>query len=112
VLSKLLRSHLRPYKSVLILIVVLQAVQTTAALALPTINARIIDNGVLHRVGMRVVPDQGYIYTWGAIMVAFAFIQSNEQYSRIFGHFAASTLSPKKSAILRISPGMSRFKSA
>ena len=64
-LSKLLRSHLRPYKSVLILIVVLQAVQTTAALALPTINARIIDNGVLPG-------DTHYIYTWGAIMLAFA----------------------------------------
>jgi len=68
VLSKLLRSHLRPYKSVLILIVVLQAVQTTAALALPTINARIIDNGVLPG-------DTHYIYTWGAIMLAFAIVQ-------------------------------------
>ena len=67
-LSKLLRSHLRPYKSVLILIVVLQAVQTTAALALPTINARIIDNGVLPG-------DTHYIYTWGAIMLAFAIVQ-------------------------------------
>jgi ATP-binding cassette subfamily B protein len=68
VLSKLLRSHLRPYKRLLVLIVVLQAVQTTAALALPTINARIIDNGVLPG-------DTHYIYTWGAIMLAFAIVQ-------------------------------------
>jgi ATP-binding cassette subfamily B protein len=68
VLSALLRSHLRPYKRLLILIVVLQAVQTTAALALPTINARIIDNGVLPG-------DTHYIYTWGAIMLAFAVVQ-------------------------------------
>jgi ATP-binding cassette, subfamily B, multidrug efflux pump len=68
VLSKLLRSHLRPYKRLLILIVVLQAVQTSAALTLPTINARIIDNGVL-------TGDTHYIYTWGAVMLGFAVIQ-------------------------------------
>jgi ATP-binding cassette subfamily B protein len=47
VLSKLLRSHLGPYSKVLWTIVVLQTVQTSAALTLPTINARIIDKGVL-----------------------------------------------------------------
>jgi ATP-binding cassette subfamily B protein len=67
-LSKLLRSHLRPYKRLLLVIVVLQAVQTSAALTLPTINARIIDNGVLPG-------DTHYIYTWGAIMLVFAIIQ-------------------------------------
>src|SRR5579862_3026632 len=55
VLKKLLRSHLSPYKSALLLIVFLQTVQTTAALTLPTINASIIDKGVLAR-------NQGYIY--------------------------------------------------
>jgi len=50
------------------LIVVLQTVQTSAALTLPTINARIIDNGVLPG-------NIGYIYTWGTIMVFFAFVQ-------------------------------------
>jgi ATP-binding cassette subfamily B protein len=68
VLSKLLRSHLRPYKQLLLVVVVLQAVQTSAALTLPTINARIIDNGVLPG-------DTHYIYTWGAIMLVFAVIQ-------------------------------------
>jgi ATP-binding cassette subfamily B protein len=75
----LLRDHLRPYKKTLWLIVLLQTVQTTAALTLPTINASIIDNGVLHHVGIpphvRIVPDQGYIFTWGGIMLVFAFIQ-------------------------------------
>ncbi|HEY1739118.1 MAG TPA: ABC transporter permease, partial [Acidimicrobiia bacterium] len=78
-LRRLLVDHLRPYKRTLWLIVLLQTVQTTAALTLPTINASIIDNGVLHHVGVaphiRIVPDQGYIYTWGGIMLVFAFIQ-------------------------------------
>ncbi len=67
-LRKLLRSHLRPYGRLLGLIVVLQAVQTSAALTLPTINARIIDNGVLPG-------DTHYIYTRGAVMLVFAVIQ-------------------------------------
>jgi len=68
VLRRLLKSHLAPYKNVLWLIVVLQTVQTTAALMLPTINANIIDKGVL-------LKNQGYIYTWGSVMVFFAFVQ-------------------------------------
>ena len=46
-LIRLLRSHLRPYKRLLIAVVCLQAVQTVATLTLPTLNARIIDNGIL-----------------------------------------------------------------
>jgi ATP-binding cassette subfamily B protein len=51
-----------------VLIVVLQTVQTSAALTLPTLNARIIDNGVLPG-------DTHYIYRWGAVMLAFAIVQ-------------------------------------
>jgi ABC-type multidrug transport system, ATPase and permease components len=68
VLTRLLRSHLGPYRNVLLLIVALQTVQTSAALTLPTINARIIDNGV-------IPGNVSYIYTWGAVMLGFAFIQ-------------------------------------
>ena len=46
-LVKLLREKLRPYKRQIYLVIALQAVQTTAALLLPTLNARIIDDGVL-----------------------------------------------------------------
>ena len=46
-LTKLLRTHLRPYRRLIVLIVVLQTVQTAAALTLPGLNADIIDNGVL-----------------------------------------------------------------
>jgi ATP-binding cassette subfamily B multidrug efflux pump len=68
VLKRLLRSHLSPYRRALWLIVVLQTVQTSAALTLPTINARIIDKGV-------IAGNTHYIYTWGAIMLGFALVQ-------------------------------------
>lgn len=48
--------------------VVLQGVQTTASLVLPTLNARIIDNGILRH-------DQSYIRSTGAVMVAFSLAQ-------------------------------------
>ena len=67
-LTRLLRSHLGPYRRALWLIVVLQIVQTSAALTLPTINARIIDKGV-------IPGNTHYIYTWGAVMLFFAFVQ-------------------------------------
>jgi ATP-binding cassette subfamily B protein len=68
VLIRLLRAQLRPYRNMLLLVVVLQTVQTTAALTLPTINARIIDKGVLPG-------DVGFIRSEGAVMVVFALIQ-------------------------------------
>ena len=67
-LIRLLRSHLAPYRNTLLLIVVLQTVQTSAALTLPTITARIIDNGV-------IPGNVAYIWTWGAVMVGVALIQ-------------------------------------
>ena len=70
-LMRLLRSHLRPYGKTLLLIVALQTVQTTAALTLPTVTARIIDDGVL----AQPKPDIGFIHTWGGLMVVVAFVQ-------------------------------------
>jgi ATP-binding cassette subfamily B multidrug efflux pump len=74
-LMRLLRSHLRPYRRSLLAIVALQTVQTSAALTLPTITARIIDNGVLARPGGVLKPNIGYIHTWGAVMVLVALVQ-------------------------------------
>jgi ATP-binding cassette subfamily B protein len=68
VLIRLLRTHLRPYKRTLALVVVLQAIQTAAALTLPTLNADIIDKGVLSG-------DNAYIRSGGARMLVFALIQ-------------------------------------
>jgi ATP-binding cassette subfamily B protein len=68
VLIRLLRAHLRPYKRPIGIIVLLQLIQTIAALYLPTLNADIIDKGV-------VLGDTGYIYRTGGIMIAVTFVQ-------------------------------------
>jgi len=67
-LKRLLISHLGPYRKLLAVVVVLQAVQTFATLTLPTLNANIIDNGVL-------AGDNGYIYRTGLMMLGFSAIQ-------------------------------------
>ncbi|WP_200302428.1 ABC transporter ATP-binding protein [Streptomyces adelaidensis] len=67
-LIRLLRSHLRPYKKPIVLLVLLQFVQTCATLYLPTLNADIIDNGV-------VEGDTGYILSFGALMIGISLVQ-------------------------------------
>jgi ATP-binding cassette subfamily B multidrug efflux pump len=68
-LRRLLRTHLvAPYARLLWLVAILSAVQTFAALTLPTLNADIIDKGVL-------VGDKGTIYRLGAWMLLFTFVQ-------------------------------------
>ncbi|SDY95724.1 ATP-binding cassette, subfamily B [Amycolatopsis xylanica] len=67
-LIKLMRSFLRPYRKDLSLVVALQLVQTLAILYLPTLNADIIDNGV-------VKGDMGYILRVGGVMLAGTLIQ-------------------------------------
>jgi ATP-binding cassette subfamily B protein len=68
VLIRLLRTHLSPYKKPIALLVVLQLLQTSATLYLPTLNADIIDNGV-------VKGDTGYILGYGGFMLAVAVVQ-------------------------------------
>ncbi|MDX3849448.1 ABC transporter ATP-binding protein [Streptomyces sp. AK02-01A] len=67
-LLRLLRAHLAPYKRPIALLVVLQLLQTAATLYLPTLNADIIDNGV-------VKGDTGYILEFGGIMIAASVLQ-------------------------------------
>ncbi|MCP4224570.1 MAG: ABC transporter ATP-binding protein, partial [Actinomycetia bacterium] len=67
-LRRLLLSHLGPFRKTLYIAFALQAVQTFASLTLPSLNADIIDNGVL-------LGDNGYIWRTGAIMAAFTLIQ-------------------------------------
>ena len=67
-LRQLLRSHLGPYRAVLLAVVVLQAIQTTATLILPSLNADIIDKGVL-------TGDNGYIWRVGGVMLAISLVQ-------------------------------------
>jgi ATP-binding cassette subfamily B multidrug efflux pump len=67
-LSHLIRTHLRPYKKQLLIVLALQIVQTAATLVLPTLNADIIDKGV-------VPGDDGYVRRLGAVMLAVAVVQ-------------------------------------
>lgn len=67
-LRKLLISHLGPYKKTLGAVVVLQIIQTTAALTLPAINADIIDKGVLQG-------DNDYIRSLGVVMMIITVVQ-------------------------------------
>ncbi|MGW4950283.1 ABC transporter ATP-binding protein [Streptomyces parvulus] len=67
-LIRLLRTYLRPYKKPIALLVALQFLQTCASLYLPTLNADIIDNGV-------VKGDSGYILGYGAVMIGISLAQ-------------------------------------
>ncbi|GAB2326838.1 ABC transporter ATP-binding protein [Streptomyces variabilis] len=68
VLIRLLRDRLRPCKRSLALLVLLQFLQTCATLYLPTLNADIIDNGV-------VQGDTGYILGHGGLMIGISLAQ-------------------------------------
>jgi len=68
VLIRLLREYLRPYRRDLSFVIVLQLVQTLATLYLPTLNADIIDNGVISG-------NIGYIMRTGGLMLAVTFVQ-------------------------------------
>jgi ATP-binding cassette subfamily B multidrug efflux pump len=68
VLIGLLRTHLRPYRQPLMAVVALQLVATMASLYLPTLNADIIDQGV-------ITGDTGYILTTGAWMLLVTMVQ-------------------------------------
>ncbi|NUR73737.1 MAG: ABC transporter ATP-binding protein [Hamadaea sp.] len=67
-LVRLLRKHLRPYRGAIALVVLLQFISTLATLYLPTLNADIIDDGV-------VTGDTGYIIKIGGVMLGVTLIQ-------------------------------------
>ena len=65
---RLLRDQLARYRGVLIAVVVFQTIQTIATLYLPSLNADIIDKGVL-------TGDTAYIWRTGAVMLAVTLVQ-------------------------------------
>ncbi|HET6151384.1 MAG TPA: ABC transporter ATP-binding protein [Marmoricola sp.] len=67
-LTRLIRTHLAPYKSAIAIVVALQFVSTGAMLYLPSLNADIIDNGVING-------DTGYIVRHGGLMLAISLLQ-------------------------------------
>ena len=67
-LLRLLRSHLGPYRWWVVVLLVLQLVSTMASLYLPSLNGRIIDEGVA--LGLT-----GPILRLGGLMLAFSLVQ-------------------------------------
>jgi ATP-binding cassette, subfamily B, multidrug efflux pump len=67
-LIRLLKGYLRPFRTWLTWVVLLQFVGTLAALYLPHLNADIIDNGVARG-------DTGYIVQTGVVMLGVSLIQ-------------------------------------
>ncbi|MEU5835808.1 ABC transporter ATP-binding protein [Streptomyces diacarni] len=67
-LIRLLSARLRRYQRPIALLVLLQLIQTSATLYLPTLNADVIDNGV-------VLGDTGYILGHGGLMLAVSVVQ-------------------------------------
>ncbi|EXG82129.1 ABC transporter ATP-binding protein [Cryptosporangium arvum] len=64
-LIRLLRSYSRPYRRHLVVLVVLQLGQVAGSLLLPTLNAAVVDNGLIKG-------DPGYIRRLGVVMVLVA----------------------------------------
>lgn len=77
-----LKTYLRPYAGNAALIVLFQLISTAAALYLPTLNARIIDEGVAKG-------DTGTIWSLGAIMLGVSLVQILCQVTAIY--FGAKT---------------------
>ena len=67
-LMRLLRQYLRPYRSMIIITIVLATFGTMGALYLPSLNASIIDEGVAKG-------DTAFIWRTGAIMLAVSAVQ-------------------------------------
>jgi ATP-binding cassette subfamily B multidrug efflux pump len=67
-LIQLLRTSLRPYKRLLLAVIVLQTVQTIASLFLPSLNANIIDKGIAQG-------DTHYILHTGMVMLGVTLVQ-------------------------------------
>jgi ATP-binding cassette, subfamily B, multidrug efflux pump len=65
---KLLKTYLLPYRKLLVIVLALQAVQTSMTLILPTLNADIINKGVL-------TGDTDYIWHLGAVMLGVTLVQ-------------------------------------
>ncbi|MFE9423407.1 ABC transporter ATP-binding protein [Kitasatospora sp. NPDC006697] len=68
-LIRVLRAHLGPYKPQILVLMLLQLISTIAALYLPTLNADIINDGVIKG-------DTGYIMQTGGVMIGVSLVQA------------------------------------
>ena len=67
--NRLMRSYLLPYKKLLWAVLIFQIVAVTATMTLPTLNAMLIDNGILKG-------NTHYILKIGAVMLVLSLIQA------------------------------------
>lgn len=81
-LIRILRRYLRPYRTALLIVVLLQLVQAVAGLYLPSLNADIIDKGVS-------VGNTGYVLSIGAVMLVVTLVQISCSIGAVF--FGART---------------------
>ena len=85
-LNRLVFGHLKPYWRDLLVVLILQTIATLMSLYLPTLNARIIDEGV-------VPGDTAVIWRSGGLMLLFSLIQAAAQIAAIwFGSKVAMSL--------------------
>ena len=103
-LYRLVRTHLTPYAAPLAVLLVLQLVGTLASLYLPSLNGRIIDEGV-------AVGDTAFILTAGAVMLAVSLVQvlATIGATRIGAQTSASLGRDVRASVFRRRPGESRF---
>jgi len=76
-LIRLLRTYLRPYRTTLLLVIGLQSVQAIASLYLPSLNADIIDKGVVRH-------NTPYIWQTGGFMLLVTAIQITFNIAAVF----------------------------
>ena len=76
-LGRLINVYIRPYWGFVGIVVLLQTVATIMTLLMPTLNARIIDEGV-------VQGDTAFIWRFGGIMLGLAFIQVAAQIAAVW----------------------------
>ncbi len=76
-LGRLINRYIRPYWGLLSVVVVLQIIATIMSLYLPTLNARIIDEGV-------VKGDTDFIWRTGAVMLLLSGIQAVAQIGAVW----------------------------
>lgn len=76
-LARLINRYIRPYWGLLTIVIVLQTIATIMSLYLPTLNARIIDDGV-------VKGDTNFIWGTGGIMLILSAVQGAAQIGAVW----------------------------
>ena len=76
-LARLINRYIRPYWGLLSIVIVLQTIATIMSLYLPTLNARIIDEGV-------VTGDTDFIWGTGGVMLLLSAVQGAAQIGAVW----------------------------